>query len=430
MECSTPVENAAPAAEESPAEHLFRKYTKRQLAAQVAEMKARAANTLSSRDLGALDATHFVIPAARGIQAGREYYTAMVRFKTLVEMSGASDHDLPLDLRAQRSLNRARVPVIADYIVKNPKDYAFSSITASVIDMGAEFVPSESSGNGYYVGMLAIPKTARVLVLDGQHRRAGIAEALRRNPKLGNESISVVFAMDPQLKRCQQTFADLNRHGVRPTKSISIAYDHRDPFGQMVLRVVQAVCVFKYATDLEKTSLAPKSPNLFTLAGIYQATQDLLGKKGKGKIATRTEEDLACAYWSEVAAHIAGWQQLASEEAFAPELRTEFVHAHGVALTALGILGRALIAARPDTWREDLARLEEIDWSRANPQWEGRALVNGRVSKGSMNIALTANLLKAVCGLPLTDQEQEYESRFQTQPGPMDPEPAVAAEVA
>ena len=68
--------------------------------------------------------------------------------------------------------------------------------------------------------------SAKFVINDGQHRRAGIEAALRENPELGDETIAVVFFLDVGLRRCQQMFADLNRYAVRPTTSLSILYDH------------------------------------------------------------------------------------------------------------------------------------------------------------------------------------------------------------
>ena len=56
---------------------------------------------------------------------------------------------------------------------------------------------------------------ARFIINDGQHRRAAIEMALRDRPELADETISVVFFLDPKLERCQQMFADLNRYAVR-----------------------------------------------------------------------------------------------------------------------------------------------------------------------------------------------------------------------
>jgi DNA sulfur modification protein DndB len=95
------------------------------------------------------------------------------------------------------------------------------------------------------------------------------------------------------------------------------------------------------------------------------------------------------------------------------ELRTEFVHAHGLAIHALGIMGHSLVKGYPDDWKERLKLLQNIDWARSNEQvWEGRAMNNGRISKAQMNLTLTANYLKQVMNLPLTSEEGKVEKRF------------------
>ncbi len=43
---------------------------------------------------------------------------------------------------------------------------------------------------------------------------------------------SVVLFMDAGFERSQQMFADLNKHAVRPTRSLGVLYDHRDPLSK------------------------------------------------------------------------------------------------------------------------------------------------------------------------------------------------------
>jgi len=327
-----------------------------------------------------------------------------------------NESELPSEMRAQRTLNRARIPEITNYIVNNPRDYVFSSITASIIDVDAKFIPLGTDSKEGKVGMLLIPLTARFIINDGQHRRAAIEEALKVKPELGNETISVVLYIDTRLKRSQQIFSDLNRHAIRPTRSIGILYDHRDPFAQMTLNLTQTVPIFNGLTDLEKTSVSNRSTKLFTLSSIYQATEELLGKKTKVKTVTKEDETIAREYWSEVTKHIPEWEQVIRHETKSSDLRNNYIHSHGVALHALGILGFNLINTYPTTWREELAHLQEIDWSRSNEAlWEGRALLNGRVSKAQLQLSLTVILLKGFFGLPLSPQEEKNEERYQRQ---------------
>ena len=129
--------------------------------------------------------------------------------------------DLPPQLRAQRVLNKARVPQIARYLVGNPKSYVLSAITAS-IDADVRFEAESALQDGVRVGQLVIPAEARILVNDGQHRRAAITEALKTAPELANESVPLVLFLDAGLLRSQQIFADLNRHGIRPNTSLNV----------------------------------------------------------------------------------------------------------------------------------------------------------------------------------------------------------------
>ena len=126
--------------------------------------------------------------------------------------------------------------------------------------------------------------TSRFLINDGQHRQAAIEEALKQCPELGDETLSVVFFVDAGLKRSQQMFADLNRHAIRPTQSIGILYDHRDPLSQLARTLVEEVSVFRNLTELEKTTISDRSNKLYTLSSIYQATRTLLGKAKRSTV--------------------------------------------------------------------------------------------------------------------------------------------------
>ena len=162
--------------------------------------------------------------AIRGIQAGREFYVAMCPLKIIPKLFIFNDFDIPPKLRAQRILRESRIPAIKDYILSNPKDYTFSSLTASV-DGEMKFFPAPSLGDDAKLGRLYINMDARLLINDGQHRRKAIEEALKEKPELGKEMISVVFFADDGLKRSQQMFSDLNKNAVKPTRSLNILYD-------------------------------------------------------------------------------------------------------------------------------------------------------------------------------------------------------------
>ena len=354
----------------------------------------------------------YTFPALRGIQAGREYYLTMCPLKLIPKIFIFDSEEIPAKLRAQRTLNKSRIPEITRYLVDNPRDYTFSAITAS-IDGPVKFEPYAGTGRGLKVGSLIVPMTAKFLINDGQHRRAAIEEALKVNQDIGMETISVVFFIDAGLKRSQQMFADLNKHAIRPTKSIGILYDHRDPFARLALNVIENVPIFNSRTELEKTTISNRSLKVFTLSSIYQATQALLGKHGKKDAIRDSDEQLATEFWTEVSNNINEWHLLLENKTTSSELRKDYVHAHGLILQALGYAGNLLIAKRPKDWKRQLVKLKEIDWSKSNSGiWEGRATVGGHVIKAQINVVLTTNYIKKRLGLQLTDKEHNEEKRF------------------
>ncbi len=74
-----------------------------------------------------------------------------------------------------------------------------------------------------------------------------------------------MFFIDIGLSRCQQMFADLNRHAIRPPRSIGVLYDHRDPMSEVAKQVVLKSSFFRDLVEMETSNLAARSRKLFTL---------------------------------------------------------------------------------------------------------------------------------------------------------------------
>lgn len=349
-------------------------------------------------------------PAIRGIQAGREYYVSMCPLRLIPRIFLFDEDELRPELRAQRILNKNRIPEIARYILANKKAYTFSALTAS-IDAKVHFEPLGSDETERKLGRLRIPMDARFVINDGQHRRAGIEAALRENPDIGDETISVVFFVDAGLTRCQQMFADLNRYAVRPTRSLSLLYDERDDFAQTAKALIRRVPVFTDLTELERSTISNRSLKLFTLSGIYNATRSLLMDVPLESPDKRL--DVAADYWCEVAKYMPDWQLAKERKVSTADLRRDYIHAHTLALAGLGRAGNTLLLAAPDGWKPQLRKLRSFDWSRNNArQWEGRAMSAGRLSKKTVNVVLTGNLIKKFLGLRLSAEEEQLEKEF------------------
>ena len=60
----------------------------------------------------------FVFPAVKGIQANMEYYVTMIPLECLSKLFIFSNEALPPEIRAQRMLNKSRIPEMCEYICK------------------------------------------------------------------------------------------------------------------------------------------------------------------------------------------------------------------------------------------------------------------------------------------------------------------------
>jgi len=350
----------------------------------------------------------YTFPALRGVQAGKEYFVAMCPIGLLPRIFLFDDTALPAELRAQRILNTSRIPEIAQYILHNRSSYAFSAITAS-IDGEVLFQSLGSAGGIEDLGVLIVPMTARFIINDGQHRRAAIETALEEQPDLATETIAVVFYLDAGLKRTQQLFADLNKHAVKPTRSISILYDYRDPLAGLVRAMAEDTVPFKGLTELEGTTISNRSIKLFTLSSIYQATEALL-HKGKDEDISPKKEVVAREFWRSVTEVIPEWKLASQRKVSSAELRRDFVHAHGVTLHAIGMAGGALLQQYPSDWKPRLSALKTVDWTRKNiAVWEGRAMSSGHMSKARQSVQRTAAYIKTVLGVTLSRAEEQAE---------------------
>lgn len=355
----------------------------------------------------------YTFPSLRGLQGGKDYFVAMVPLRLIPRIFLFDEEEIPPEHRSQRILNKSRVPDIANYMLENPNEYVFSSLTAS-IDGEVKFYPFSEQQNHKDLGNLIVSLDAKFLINDGQHRRAAIEEALKVSPELGLETISVVFYVDQGLSNSQQIFSDLNRHAVNTTSSIGILYDHRDQLALLTKDILAEIPLLLRYTDKEKVSLSKNSPKLFALNHIFNTNQKLLGKK-KGEFISDTEKIFLKEFWSVLIDSMNEWQQVLNKELNPRELRANFIVGHGVFLEAIGIVGHYLYSNYPSDWKNHMSKISHIDWNRSNSKdWLGRSFgQTGRINKTNQTIILTSNLIKKKLGLALTEAEELIEFKFQ-----------------
>jgi DNA sulfur modification protein DndB len=346
------------------------------------------------------------VPAIRGRMGGRVYFTLSMKLKTVPRFFEFQNHAaLEPEERAQRVLNKQRVPAIRDYLLQNPDSYVFSSLTASYeLPDGVQeedlFEPVEPGSD---IGVLNLPMEADLLINDGQHRRAGIAAALEEDPAIGEDTISVVLFPFENHDRAQQMFSDLNRTAQLTSKSLNILYDHRDRLSNITMTLVAQVATFEGRVDKERASLAKRSPALITLGSLHDATKELLGDVTEENFSEKV--DLAIMFWQTVAGSLTPWVEVTAGKATGPQVREETICSHAVTMRAIGAAGRTAIAQLPDTWPSTFRKvLSKIDWSRLNPEWDGVVVAEGDVLNRRQNQRDLTELLRVKLGVALPEE--------------------------
>lgn len=332
-------------------------------------------------------------PAIRGIQAGREYYTTMIPLRLLSKLFVFEDEEMPAQMRAQRVLNLRRAKAITNYVLDS-KRYVLNALTVTVD------VPHEETNDfcfkpfadAFDIGYLQVPMSARFLLADGQHRAEGLKQALAENPDLKDETISVVLFWHTSLEAAQQMFHDLNNYTAKPSKSINLLYDHRTDTASITREVLKTVPVFRQYTDTERTSLTKNSTKLFTLNGLAEANQVLLQNIEQPQ---KEQTELAITFWQAVTEQIPDWTAILEKRRDPGEVRQELLSGHAITLVALGYLGQYLLRTQPQSWQAQLEKLDlsSVDWSKTNPEWNGRIIFGGRIHKNKATAVAMAQYL-------------------------------------
>ncbi len=322
----------------------------------------------------------YTLYAIRAIQAGQEYFTTVIPFGVLAKLlnsKGLGTSTAPID--------RDRPKAIAQYIRRNQKKYVLPALTLTVSG-SFRFTPTSDLSLAINGGSLSLPVDAVFQIVDGRFRTSGIADLIATNPELADETISVTLF--PESKSAERRFGDIKLNQRKSSRSERIVSDLSDEIAIITRDTIANVAAFTDSIEMVKTTISNRSHNLFTFSALYQANAILLADHGNESVIKRTRQ--AITFWLAVQDAIPDW----TSDKPRVDLRKQSVHAHGVTLCAIAMAGKSLIVRFPKTWEVKLGKLRNIDWSRANSQqWEGKAMLGGRMTKSAVSIGLTAKLI-------------------------------------
>lgn len=207
----------------------------------------------------------------------------------------------------QRSLSSGRAKEIGDYLLREkqrffnsmvcavyqgePRWHGFSNFRPQVNDINLSEVPDEAEDS---VGFLSFTGSEKIFALDGQHRLAGIQNALKRDKGLDLGDISLLLVAHSNskdgLKRTRQLFTTLNKTAIAVGKGEIIALDENDTMAIVARRLFDFDPLFSAprikfaqtdnvsASDVELTTIGNLYDVLYTLFRVYpqrRTRQDL-----------------------------------------------------------------------------------------------------------------------------------------------------------
>lgn len=350
-----------------------------------------------------------------------------------------------------RPLDSHHVRAIRDYLVGNRNSYVLPPFSIAYRERLSVF--TVQGGAKTRAGFIVIPDGVQAQITDGQHRyyaivgipgaRKNVDGALDLCPELLDDAVAVQIAIEDDVRRSHQDFADMAQTKALP-KSLLTAYDLRDPINLVVANLIENSRLFKGRVDQTSPSLSKGSRKLIlsnwvrnlvkgTVARDYFVADEQLAPVVKERLETDDqvrdlETDLMLVIDSMTdqvseLAQIAALDPEAPEADKVPELRSRTLAATAV---GLGIAGMVLKAIRthsksPDETRAMVKRLySEIDWSRTGNKidevWVRGGILSGGTSikAARQNIFIsTARILQRL-GLPLTDRFEKTLTKAET----------------
>ena len=250
-------------------------------------------------------AGQIILPALRARMGQSWYYVSAMRMSDIAErISVAEDIHTSKSLRdlLQRTLSGNRTNKITDYLVGQDQRF-FNSLVVGTYGGDPKWhevsirntpstmetdLPDHLEG---VLGILVLDGNEKLFAIDGQHRVAGIREALKRTGALGNEEVSVIFVAgvtqdhrqdDPEgFERTRRLFTTLNRYAKPVSKRDNIALDEDDSVAIVTRLLLEDHALFSEKTSTgQGNNIIPSDQRSFTTIGTLYDSLDKYLQEG------------------------------------------------------------------------------------------------------------------------------------------------------
>lgn len=245
-----------------------------------------------------------LLPGLRARMGSWIYYICFLKMRDIAErISIAREIHSSEALREllQRQLKGSRAREIKEYLLQQKDQRFFNALVVGsyggspqwyelTIKPYAGLEPFLGSMEGV-LGILKLEGSEKLFAIDGQHRIAGIREALAEDPTLGDEEVCVIFVKgvvqehryeDPEgFERTRRLFTTLNRYAKPVGKRDIIALDEDDIVAIITRRLLEEYPLFQDKVSIKHTKNIPPTDrqSFTTIIALYDALDIYLGTR-------------------------------------------------------------------------------------------------------------------------------------------------------
>ncbi|MFA0555706.1 DNA sulfur modification protein DndB [Vibrio sp. 10N.222.55.A1] len=352
-----------------------------------------------------------LIPALKAKVGDWVYYICVMKYAQVAkevnfayELGGNDD----LNSLIQRGISE-RTKEITDYLLRSEHRFLGSLIVAAY-GGDPHYMPVRMEDSEEYLrgldnsfGVLTFDGGQQYFALDGQHRLKAIKDAIKKNPELGSEEISVIlvshYDTEEGKEKTRRLFTNINKNAKSTTKSENLALDEDDGFAILTRRLISEndffnkegrVSVFTKQGENGELSLATSVRDtdkkaVTSIKQLYEIVKELsfdTTLDGISLAKRPTDDDLEEAYVvisKRVTEFFESCGDLVSKVEKNDDLRglrknklspgVEEAFLKGVIQRCVSSSVRSLIDQELLSWNEALAKLQSLSWKLGDAPW-------------------------------------------------------------
>lgn len=236
-----------------------------------------------------------LLPGLRARMGNWVYYICFLKMRDIAERISIAKEihsSEALQELLQRQLKGARAREIKEYLLCQKERFFNALVVGSYGGSprwyelsikpypGLERLPDYMEGS---LGVLQLEGSERLFAIDGQHRIAGIREALDEDSDLGDDEVCVIFVAgvvqehrndDPiGFERTRRLFTTLNRYAKPVGKRDIIALDEDDIVAIVTRRLVEEYPLFQDKISVKQAKNIPPTDrqSFTTIIALYDA---------------------------------------------------------------------------------------------------------------------------------------------------------------